>query len=852
MRGEMKRFPVMLLAFGALACGGGGSASDNTKTTQPPASAPAILLSSASASFSVTAGAASPAAQSATVTNGGTGTLSGLAAGTIVYTAGPATGWLTANLSGSTAPATLTLTPSTGTLAAGSYTATVPITASVTGVTNSPQNVTIALVVLAGPATKLAFVGQPVSNTGNVTPSPTVAIEDALGDVVTTATTAVTIALGTNTAGAALTGTTTVNAVAGLAVFNGLTVTKIGTGYTLVASATGLTGATSAAFNVSSAVAATTMSTAGQSLAFLTTPNFSTTLAVQAGSQYLIEVVNTSSSFTLTEGFSLGGNFAATSAAQAQQLFANRAPVFTPRATATNAQQGSSRADYSLPGSPVTMATMRGMAQNHMAMLDANRRIMQNSGSPRAAWAAARAAVNRNTGSSASVASTTIGVVNKVFVRNSLSATCSAVDSIGARTVAVGQHVVVLADTNLTKWPQAFRPDTSFYQIFANEYDAVTWPHLLANIGNPLAFDNTLSGANKVTVVITPTLNNLAGLAGGGTVVAFVSSCDFFPNKSAAIGNGFSNQTEAFYSFVPSANGYSVSTWELQIRATAAHETKHIVSLGNRINVNAPAFEEVWLEEGLAQTSSEIWERFFNQAVWKGNANFIQTVGCELNFSNVPCNATGGKPFAMVLSHFPFFFEYLQSESTSNSEGLGIDTPSNYGAGWAFSRWIVDQYATTEGPFIQSLIAEPALTGLNNLAAHTGQSIPTLLVYFNLASAIFQGQTFTAADVRTTIPSFNFANIDSIGQNGLTCSGVKCGIFTANGAPTPIFPVSPIALTASAGTFSRIVNTVPGTSASYFLLSSPIAGIETLQLLTPGGIALSGSSALRVAILRVQ
>ena len=850
----MKRIPVMLVVVGALACSSGGGSNSNTggngNTTQPPASAPAILLSSASANFAVTAGAASPAAQSVTVTNGGTGTLSGLAAGTVVYTAGPTTGWLTANLSGATAPATLTLTATTGTLTAGTYTATVPITASVTGVTNSPQVVTATLVVSAGAATKLAFVGQPQSNTGNVNPAPTVAIEDALGDVVTTATTAVTIALGTNPTGAALTGTVTVNAVAGLAVFNGLAVTKVGTGYTLVASATGLTGATSAAFNVTSAVAATTMTTAGRSLAFLTSPNFNTTLVVQANSQYLIEVVNTSSSATLQEGFSLGGSFAATSAAQAQQLFANRAQTFSPRITT---QQGGSRPDYSLPGSPVSMATMRSMAQNHVSMLDANRRILQNSGSPRAAWAASRAAVNRNTGASAIVASNTIGVVNKIFVRNTLSATCSQVDSIGARTVAVGQHVVVLADTNLTKWPQAFRPDTAFYQQFANEYDVVTWPHLIANIGNPLAFDATLSGANKVTVVITPTLNNLGGLSGGGTVVAFVSSCDFFPNKSAAIGNGFSNQTEAFYSFVPSTNGYSVATWEAQLRATAAHETKHIVSLGQRINNNSPAFEEVWLEEGLAQTSSEIWERFFNQAVWKGNANFLQTVGCELNFSNVPCNAGGGKPYALVLSHLPFFFEYLQSESTSNSEGLGIDTPSNYGAGWAFSRWIVDQYATnSEGAFVQSLIGEQTLTGLNNLAAHTGQTIPTLLVYFNLASAIFQGQTFTAADIRITNPSFNFANIDSIGQNGLTCSGVKCGIFTSNGAPTPIFPVTPIAITASTGPFSKVVNTVPGTSASYFLLSSPIAGIETLQLLTPAGLALSGTSALRVAILRVQ
>lgn len=843
----MKRIPV-ILAVGALVCSGCGSTKSDSGTTQPPASAPAILLSSASATFSVGAGAASPAAQSVTITNGGTGTLSGLAAGTIVYTAGLTQGWLTANLSGATAPATLTLTPATNTLLAGTYTATVPISASVTGVTNSPQTVSVALTVTAGAAAKLVFLTQPASNTGSLNPAPTVGIADAFGNAVSTATTSVTVAFGTNTAGAVLGGTTTVAAVGGIATFSGLTVSKVGAGFTLVASATGLASATSNAFNVTSAVAATTLATAGQSLAFLTSPNFSTTLAVQANSQYLIEVVNTSSSYTLTDGFSLAGNFASSSASS-QQVLASRTSAFVNQGPT---RQAASRQDYSLPGSPVTMATMRGMAQNHMAMLSANRQILQNSGSPRAAWTAARAAINRNTGISAAAASTTIGTVNKVFVRNSLAATCSAVDSIGARTVAVGQHVVVVADTNLTKWPNAFRPDSSYYQIFANEYDAVTWPHLLANIGNPLAFDATLSGANKVMVVITPTLNNLGGLAGGGTVVAFVSSCDFFPSKSAAIGNGFSNQTEAFYSFVPSTNGYDVATWELQLRATAAHETKHIVSLGQRINNNSPAFEEIWLEEGLAQASSEIWERFFNQAVWKGNATFLQTLGCEYQFSTVPCNANGGKPFALAASHLPFFFEYLQTESTSNAEGLGLDTPSNYGAGWAFSRWIIDQYATgNEGTFVQSLIGEQSLTGLNNLAAHTGQTIPTLLVYFNLASAIFQNPLYTAADVRTTNPSFNFANIDSIAQTNLTSNGVPCGIWGVNCSRTPTFPVTPVAISTTA-TFSKIVNTVPGTSAAYFLLSSPVAGIESLQLLTPAGVALAGSSALRVAILRVQ
>jgi hypothetical protein len=443
--------------------------------------------------------------------------------------------------------------------------------------------------------------------------------------------------------------------------------------------------------------------------------------------------------------------------------------------------------------------------------------------------------------------------VNKVYVRHSLAGTCSAVDSIGARTVAVGQHVIVLADTNLTKWPQTYRPDTSFYQTFANEYDQVTWPHLLANIGNPLLYDNSLSSTGKVTVVITPVLNNLGGVTGGGTVVAFVSSCDFFPNQSPSIGGGFSNQTETFYSFVPSATGYSVATWEAQLRGTAAHETKHIVSFADRITNNSQAFEEIWLEEGLAQESSEIWERNFNNATWLGNADFFQTVACEVDLgAAAPCDQANNKPFALTLSHLPFLFQYLQSESTSNGEGLGLDTPSNYGAGWSFARWATDQYANgSESTFIKSLINEPQLSGLANLSLHTGQPVPLLLAYWNVATASFQTPGYTAADARITVPSFNLANIDSIGQTRLTCSGKPCGIFSSNGSQSPTYPVSPIAVAAT-GSIQKVINAVPGTSASYFLLSGSVSGIETLQLLTPSGAALSAASGFRVVIVRVQ
>jgi uncharacterized repeat protein (TIGR01451 family) len=99
---------------------------------------------------------------------------------------------------------------------------------------------------------KLAFSVQPSDTTAGVaiTPAVTVQIQDALGTLVTTATNAVTIAIGTNPSGGTLSGTLTVNAVAGVATFSDLSINNGGNGYTLTATSGILTGATSNAFNI--------------------------------------------------------------------------------------------------------------------------------------------------------------------------------------------------------------------------------------------------------------------------------------------------------------------------------------------------------------------------------------------------------------------------------------------------------------------------------------------------------------------------------------------------------------------------------------------------------------------------
>ncbi len=96
---------------------------------------------------------------------------------------------------------------------------------------------TSSIAVVAGTATTLAFDQSPTGTTTNtaISPAVTVDVEDAEGNLVTTNTSMVTMAIATGPSGAVLGGATSVAAVGGVATFNNLTLSAAGA-YTLAAS----------------------------------------------------------------------------------------------------------------------------------------------------------------------------------------------------------------------------------------------------------------------------------------------------------------------------------------------------------------------------------------------------------------------------------------------------------------------------------------------------------------------------------------------------------------------------------------------------------------------------------------
>ncbi|HLH08284.1 MAG TPA: PKD domain-containing protein, partial [Terriglobales bacterium] len=212
-----------------------GTANKLVFTTQPPASSASgaaftTVVSVEDAGGNVVTGASNPITI-AIGTNPSSGTLSGT---------------LTVNAVNGVASFTNVSINKMGT----GYT----LVASTTGLASATSN---AFNIVSGSPAQLVFTVQPSGTIAgfDLLPSPQVTVQDAFGNTVTTASIAITLAIGTNPAGGSLGGTVTVNAVNGIATFPGLQINNAGVGYTLVASSTGVSPAVSNAFTISAAAA---------------------------------------------------------------------------------------------------------------------------------------------------------------------------------------------------------------------------------------------------------------------------------------------------------------------------------------------------------------------------------------------------------------------------------------------------------------------------------------------------------------------------------------------------------------------------------------------------------------------
>ncbi|MDR3742687.1 MAG: hypothetical protein P4L40_27035, partial [Terracidiphilus sp.] len=163
-----------------------------------------------------------------------------------------------------------------------------------------------------GSATKLVFTTQPGGGTGGSawTAQPVVTVEDANSNTVTSSNAPITLTIGTNPSGGALTcAINPQSATSGVDTFAGCNINKTGTGYTLTAASSGLTSATSSTFNITLGPAAQLAFTTQPSASTVATNAFATqpTVTVQDAGGNTVTTSTASITLAITSGTGAAG-----------------------------------------------------------------------------------------------------------------------------------------------------------------------------------------------------------------------------------------------------------------------------------------------------------------------------------------------------------------------------------------------------------------------------------------------------------------------------------------------------------------------------------------------------------------
>lgn len=520
--------------------------------------------------------------------------------------------------------------------------------------------------------------------------------------------------------------------------------------------------------------------------------------------KYVVAVLNTSVTAGAHAGFELrtsGGG-----------LLGNVAAIARPgTATVASARSSANATSSASTTLPADAAFKQVLAEEvgHADYLDLQRRTALQYGSPVADWRRIRLARARIAAVRAAPRAGDTVTMKAIY------ASCSTGRDVRARVVYVGSKAIILEDILS---PRAGQIDAQ-YQSMGQEYDAVEYPLLRANIGDPLAMDQNLGGDGRVTMLFTRYVNDsLPGIQG------YATACNFYPKSTFAA----SNEDEVFYARVPAASE-TPKAWRRSMRSTVLHESKHLASFAERLAANLP-FEESWLEESTARIAEELYSRTFaGGGVWKGNNGYNSTVRCEI----YQCD---DRPL-MMWKHFSVLHQFFRGVDTLTPIGAAASGDFTfYASGWSLVRWAADQYAVNEADWLRNLVRGSGLVGLANLSVHTGHPVDEMLADWSLANAVDDQSTFKAKRPALSFPSWNMPDMMS-------------GLAAAD--PARFGDVTPLRIRAfSFGSTSLPVAKLRSFSSSYFSFEGLQIGSQVLEIRGENGGVLPAS--LRVAIVRVE
>ncbi len=496
------------------------------------------------------------------------------------------------------------------------------------------------------------------------------------------------------------------------------------------------------------------------------------------------------------------------------------------------------------------MQRQRNADLRHVRLLEQNMELLRtHMVELRAQLAASRARPARTI--SAQVAAgggiATVGNITPLKVPN-LNATnfCVTNTAIGARTVFVGAHSIIVEDTTtvFAGGPTLAGQMDNYYQQLGQEFESVMYPIELANFGNPLVMDAQLGNLGKIVMVFSPLVNGTSE----GTILGFTANCDFYSVSTFPS----SNFGEYFYAAVPTSTalGYFDSgtrdSWFRQIRPTVIHEVKHITAFAERISHPGWVLEDLSWEEGMARTAEELYARTFYGTSAKQNTGYAASIGCDNKYAGTtpPC---ANRPLLM-LRHFDGLYTYFGSPELVSMLGRTYAQDFTfYASAWAVERWANDIFSTTESQFLKDWTSGggTGVTGVANLEARTSQPWEQSLGEWSLAMYMDDFPGFTPANPHLQFLSWNTPDIWlGMCQDLGPCSNPNntSQLYPSSNPFSPHF--------VSFGNFSVNVTPLEGGAFSIFDLSGTQSAKQLIEVKSVSGG--DPPSTVRIAIVRIQ
>jgi hypothetical protein len=279
-----------------------------------------------------------------------------------------------------------------------------------------------------------------------------------------------------------------------------------------------------------------------------------------------------------------------------------------------------------------------------------------------------------------------LGDVVSLNVNGTVS--CSSPVYHGAKVVAIGAHAIILNDTLNPK--NGFTP--ADFDRYAARFDTLVYPLDVVNFGEPTDIDKN----GHIAILFTRAVNELTPTRSASYVGGFAFSRDLFPTTKTARAQACaaSNEGEFFYMLTPDPSG----TINQNIRTTGfvdsvttavlAHEFQHIINASRRLYVNnTPAFEDKWLDEGLAHTAEELL--YYRETGLTPRSNLDLTTARSTNNIRVAFNNDMG-------GNTSRYKTYLERSAT-NSPYSPDDSLPTRGAAWSLLRYAVDRVNATDG-----------------------------------------------------------------------------------------------------------------------------------------------------------